>query len=85
MTWAHQDCDRQLRVGERQIEYGHLLKKMLQEEEGMRKKVEEQLEAQGAELEEAYVELMIAQTEMAQLKEAFSKYRGDALMEVSRL
>ena len=51
----------------------------------MRKKVEEQLETKGAELEGAHAELTTSQTELAQLKEAFSKYREDALMEVSRL
>ena len=51
----------------------------------MRTKAEEQLETQGAELDEARAELMTAQTEMARLKAAFSKYQKDALMEVSRL
>ena len=49
------------------------------------KKAEEQLETQGAELEEARAELKAAQAELAQLKEAFLKYREDALIEVSRL
>ena len=40
----------------------------------MRKKAEEQLETKGAELEGACAELMVAQAEVAQLKEAFSKY-----------
>ena len=48
----------------------------------MRKKVEEQLETKGAELEGARAELTTAQTELAQLKETFSKYQEDALMEV---
>ena len=50
-----------------------------------RKKVEEQLETQGTELEGARVELKATQVELAQLKEAFSKHREDALMEVSLL
>ena len=51
----------------------------------MRKKAEEQLETKEAELEGDRVELTAAQSEVAQLKEAFSKYREDATMEVSRL
>ena len=51
----------------------------------MRKRVEEQLETKGTELERAHAVLTAAQTEVAQLKEAFSKYWKDALMEVSRL
>ena len=51
----------------------------------MRKKVEEQLETKGAKLEGAHAVLTATQTEVAQLKEAFSKYWKDALMEVSRL
>ena len=43
------------------------------------------METNGAELEGARAELMNAQTELAQLKEMFSKYREDALMEVSQL
>ena len=41
MAWVLEDCDRPLRTGERQIEYGRLLKERLQEEEEMRKKGEE--------------------------------------------
>ena len=51
----------------------------------MRKKAEEQLETKAAELERACAELTAAQAKVAQLKEASSKYREDALMEVSRL
>ena len=51
----------------------------------MQKKAEEQLETQGAELEGARAELTTNQIETARLKEAFLKYREDALMEVSRL
>ena len=85
MTWVHEDCDRPLRVRERQIEHARLLKERLQEEEKMGKKAEKQLETQGAELEGAHVELAAAQTEVTGLKAAFSKYREDALIEVSRL
>ena len=51
----------------------------------MRKKAKEQLETKGAELERARAELATAQTEVTSLKEAFSKYREDALMKVSCL
>ena len=51
----------------------------------MRKKAEEQLETKGAELDGALAELTAAQTEVAQLKKAFLKYREDASMEISRL
>ena len=51
----------------------------------MRKKVEEQLETKGAELEGAHAELTTSKTELAQLKVAFSKYQEDALIEVFRL
>ena len=85
MAWVVEDCSRPLRIGDKRIEYGRLLKEQLQVEEEMRKKVEKQLETKGAELEGSRVELMAAQAEVAQLKEAFSKYREDASMEVSRL
>ena len=49
----------------------------------MRKKVKEQLKTQGAELEGAHVELAAAHTEVIGLKEAFSKYWEEILMEVS--
>ena len=49
----------------------------------MRKKAKEQLETKEAELEGARAKLTVAQIELAQLKEAFSKYREDALMEIS--
>ena len=74
-----------LRVGERRLEFGHLMKENLQVEEEKRKKAEEQLETEGVELEGARAELMATQAEVAQLKEAFSKYQEDALIEVSRL
>ena len=43
------------------------------------------METQGAELEGACAELTTAQTEVARLKAAYSKYREDALIEVSHL
>ena len=65
MAWALEDCSRPLRIGERRIEYGHLIKEKLQVEEEMRKKAEEQLETKGAELEGARAELAAAQTQVA--------------------
>ena len=50
-----------------------------------RKKPEELLETKEAELEGALAELTTAQTELAQLKEAFLKYREEASIKVSRL
>ena len=60
MAWVLEEYDRPLRVKKRRIKYGRLLKERLQEEEEMRKKVEEQLETKGAELEGAYAELTTA-------------------------
>ena len=57
MAWALEDCDRPLRVGERRLEYGRLMKENLQVEEEKRKKDEEQLETKGAELEGALAKL----------------------------
>ena len=85
MTWVHEDCHRPLKVMERQTEHAHHLKEKLLEEEGKRKKVEDQLETQGAELERARAELAAAQVEVARFKAGFSKYQEDTLMEVSRL
>ena len=61
------------------------MKKKLQAEEQLRKKAEEQVETQGAELEGACAELRAVQAELPKLKEASSKYREDALMKVSQL
>ena len=41
MTWAHEDCDRPLKVAKRRTEYAHHLKEKLLEEEGKRQKVED--------------------------------------------
>ena len=43
------------------------------------------METQKAELEGARAELRAVQAELAELKEASSKYREDALMEISQL
>ena len=85
MTWVHKDCDRPLKVGEKQIEHVQLLNERLLEEEEMRKKAEKQLETQRVELEGAHAERATTQTEVTGLKVAFSNYWKDALMEVSRL
>ena len=54
-------------------------------EEEIRKKAKEQFETKGAELKGTRAELTAAQTEVAQLKEAFLKYQEDASMQVSWL
>ena len=41
MTWAHEDCDKPLKVMERWTDYARHLTEKLLEEEGKRKKVEE--------------------------------------------
>ena len=43
------------------------------------------METQGAELEGARAELRSVHTELAELKEASSKYQEEALMEISQL
>ena len=85
MAWALQDCDRTLRLEEKRKNFDRALKENLKVEEELRKKAEEQLETQGAELEGACAKLKAAQAELAQLKETSSKCREDALMEISRL
>ena len=45
----------------------------------------ERAETQGAELEGGRIELRSVQAELAELKEASSKYREDILMEISQL
>ena len=59
------------------------MKEKLQAEEQLKKKAEEHVETQRAELEGACAELWAVLTELAELKEASSKYREDALIEVS--
>ena len=85
MALALQDCDRILKLGESRKDFGRVVKEKLQAEEQLREKVEEQLETQGAELKEARAELKTVQAELAELKETSSKYREDALMEISWL
>ena len=61
------------------------MKEKLQAKEQLKKKAEEHVETQGAELEGAYAELWAFQTELAELKEASAKYQEDALIEISQL
>ena len=61
------------------------MKKKLQEEKELRQKAEDVAETRGAELERARAELKTTQVELAELKESSSKYRVDAVMEISRL
>ena len=44
MTWAYEDCDKTLKVMERQAEYALHLKERLLDEEWKRKMVERKLE-----------------------------------------
>ena len=57
MAWVLQDCDRVLKLGESRKEFGHALKEKIQAKEQLRKKVEEQVKTQGAELEATHAEL----------------------------
>ena len=59
------------------------MKEKLRAEKQLMKEAEEWAEAHGAELEGARAELRFVQAELAELKEASSKYREDALMEIS--
>ena len=43
MAWALQDCDRILKLGETQKDFGRVMKEKLQAEEQLREKAEEQL------------------------------------------
>ena len=83
MAWAHQDCDRTLRLGEQWKDFGRHMKEKLQEERELRQKAEELAETRAAELEVARAKLKAAQDELDGLKESLSKYQEDA--EISRL
>ena len=61
------------------------MKEKLQEEKHLMKEAVERAETQGAELEGARAELRSVQAKLAELREASSKYREDALMEISKL
>ena len=65
MAWALQDCDRVLKLEESQKEFGRAMKEKLQAEEQLRKKAEEQVETQAAELEGVCDELRAVQAELA--------------------
>ena len=85
MAWAYQDCDRSLRLGEQLNDFSRHIKEKLQEEKELRQKAEDAAETRGAELEEARAKLKTAQAEFAEVKESSSKYRENAMMEISRL
>ena len=76
MAWAHQDCDRTLRLREQRKDFSRRMKEKLRDEEELRRKVEDTVETRGAELEEARAELKATQPELAELKESSSKYWG---------
>ena len=75
MTWAYEDCDRSLKVLEKRTEYAHHLKEKFLEEERKRKKVEDQLETHGVELEGARTKLAAAQADVACFKTKFPSTR----------
>ena len=85
MAWVHQDCDPTLRLGEQRKDFNYRMKEKLQEEKELRQKVEDAAETRGAELEGARAELKTAHAELVELKESLSKYREDAMMEISWL
>ena len=66
-------------------EHARHLKEKLLEEEGKRKKADDQLETLGFELEGGRAKLAAGQAEVALRKATFSKYQEDALTEVSHL
>ena len=66
-------------------DFSRVMKEKLQAKEQLREKAEEQLKTKGAKLEGARAKLKTVQAELAELKETSSKYREDALMEISRL
>ena len=79
MTWADEDCDRPLKVSEKQAKFTKHLKERVLEEEGRRKEVEAQLDTKGAKLEGAQANLAATRSEVARLE------AEDTLMEVSCL
>ena len=78
MAWALQDYDRILKLEETQKDFSRVMKEKLQAKEQHRERAKEQLEG-------ARAELKTIQAELAELKETSSKYREDALMEISQL
>ena len=75
MAWAHQDCDRTLKLGEQRKDFGHRIKEKLRGEEELRQKAEELVETRATELEVAHAELKATQDELDGLKESSSKYQ----------
>ena len=61
------------------------MKEKLSEEGELRQKAEEVAETQAAKLEVARAKLKTTQDQLDGLKESSSKYREDAVMEISRL
>ena len=66
-------------------DFSRRMKEKLWEEKELRQKAEDEVETRGVELEGARAELKTAQAELAELKESSSKYREDAVMEISQL
>ena len=85
MACVHQDYDRTLKLRELWKNLSHCMKEKLQEEKELRQKAEDVAETQGADLERTHAKLKTAQAELAGLKESSSKYREDAVMEISQL
>ena len=85
MAWAHQDYDWILKLREQWKDFGCRIKEKLQEEGELRQKAKDLAETRAAEMEVARAELKAAQDELDGLKESSSKYREDAVMDISRL
>ena len=85
MAWALQDCDQTLKLRDSQNDFNRAMKEKLRAEEQLGKDAEQRTETQGAELEGARDELKSVQAELAELREASSKYWEDALVEISKL
>ena len=83
MAWAHQDCDRTLKLEEQWKDFGRRMKEKLRGEEELRQKAEELAETRATELEVAHADLKATQNELDRLKESSSKYREDTVIEIS--
>ena len=70
MAWAHQDCDRTLRLGEQRKDFSRRMKEKLREKEKLKRKAEDAAKTRGAELKGARAELKAAQNELSELKES---------------
>ena len=51
MAWAHQDCDRTLRLGEQRNDFNRRMKDKFQEEKEQKQKAKDAEETRGGELE----------------------------------